>query len=816
LSRRSNQPGVWFKLVLGWTSRELMRTTIVQFLLLIVLASSLVVRANAQIHNGTVSGVVSDPTGALIANAVVSLEHPVAGQRHQLVTGNAGEFVFNNVPFDQYTLRVMAGGFEAASRPVVVRSNLPIRVEVVLTVAGSKASVEVSSQENLIERDSSSSATTIGESSVRHAPRTSRNRVLQELVSTAPGSATENNGLIHVRGVDDGILYVIDGIPIVDRLDAVSASPIDTDTINSMQVITGNIPAEFGGRSAAVVIVHPKSGIDSPFVGDFTLGAGDFRTDEIAAGIGGRFRRNFGFYFNSATHRSDRFLDPVDLGNFNNHGGGVNINLRTDWHPTATDTLIFNVAGNGSDFDVPNDSDQELAGQRQRQKLRDNSQAFTWQHVWNTRTVSDFAYFRRSHESMLESNESALPLFAEQDREHIRHGFLGSLTHERGGHNLKAGAEFQRVSPREFFKFFVTDEEEARERAITETVIAFDKDNPFVFRDHSARNQYSAYVQDAVSPLKNLSVQLGVRYDHTRLLVSAQEFSPRLGAVYFISRSNTAIRGSFNRLYQPPQVDNLLLSASEQARQLSPFATSEGGGSAAIKPERTSAWEVGFAQDVGGLFKLDASYWWRNFRNVGDPNVFFNTTVIFPNSVAEGYSRGVDVRVDVPERRGFSGYLSYTNQRILQTGPINGGLFLTDEFIEIGPGTKFIPDQDQRNTGSFAINYQHRRSRLLLSLSGRHESGVPLEVDADTLEQLKAAPGAELVDFDRGRVKPRTIFNIAAGLMIFSRDRIAGSLQFNVQNVFDWAFAYNFGNPFEGTHFGIPRRWSGTLEFNFH
>ena len=793
-----------------------MRATTRRFVLPHVLVAALFVSAQAQIHNGSVTGVVSDPTGALIANAVVRLDHPLAGQRHQLVTGNAGEFVFNNVPFDQYTLRVMASGFEVVSQPVVVRSNVPVKVEIRLAVAGSKTSVEVGSQENLVERDSSSSATTIGESSIRQAPRTSRNRLLQELVATAPGSATENNGLVHVRGVDDGILYVIDGIPIVDRLDAVSASPIDTNTINSMQVITGNIPAEFGGRSAAVVIVHPKSGIDSPLVGDFALGAGDFRTNEVAAGIGGRIQRSFGFYFNGATHRSDRFLDPVDLRNFNNHGGGVNLSLRADWHATSKDTLILNVAGNGSDFNVSNDLDQELAGQRQKQGLRDNAQALTWQHVWNTRTVSDFAYFRRAHESTLESNELALPLFAEQDRRHTRHGLLASVTHGRRGHNLKAGIEFQRVSPREFFTFFVTDEEEAEEREISDKVIAFDEDDPFIFRERTARNQYSAYVQDAFSPFKNLSLQLGVRYDHSRLLVSAQQFSPRLGAVYYISKSDTAIRGSFNRLYQPPQVDNLLLSASEQAGQLSPFATPGSGGKAAIKPERTSAWEVGFAQDVAGLFKVDAAYWWRNFRNVGDPNVFFNTTVIFPNSVAEGYSRGVDVRLDLPERRGFSGYLSYTNQRVLQTGPINGGVFLTEEFIEIGPGTKFIPDQDQRNTGSFAVNYRHRSSRLLLSLSGRHESGVPLEVEADRLEELKTAPGAELVNFDRGRVKPRTTFNIAAGLTLFTWDRVGGSIQFNIENVFDRPFAYNFGNPFEGTHFGIPRRWSGTLEFNFH
>jgi len=783
---------------------------------MIVMVGACLVAAQAQIQNGTVNGVVSDQTGALIADAVIRLDHPVNGNSHQVVTGIAGEFAFNNVPFAQYTLHVTASGFEPVSQPVVVRSNLPIKVEIRLAAAGSKSSIEVTSQEKLVDPDSSSSSTTIGQAAITHAPRTNRNRLLQELVAKAPGSATENNGLVHVRGVDDGILYVIDGIPISDRLDAVSASPIDSDTINSMQVITGNIPAEFGGRSGAVVIVHPKSGIDSPLVGDLSLGAGDLRTDEVAAGIGGRIRRDFGFYFNGATHRSDRFLDPVDPRNFNNRGGGINLSLRADWHASSKDTLILNLVGNGSDFNVPNDFDQQLAGQRQKQKLRDDAQALTWQHVWNSRTVTDVAFFRRAHESTLESNELALPLFAQQDRQTTRNGLLASITYERGGHNLKAGVEFQRVSLHEFFSFFVTDQNTARDRDITEQVIAFGKGEPFLLRDRTARHQYSAYVQDAFSVFKNLSLQVGLRYDHSALLVSAQQFSPRLGAVYFIPKSKTAIRASFNRLYQPPQVDNLLLSASEQARELSGFATPAGGGSAAIKPEKSSAWEVGFAQDVAGLFKLDAAYWRRSFRNVGDPNVFFNTTIIFPNSVAKGYSRGVDVRLDLPERRGFSGYLSYTNQRVLQTGPINGGLFLTSEFIDIQPGTQFIPDQDQRNTGSFAVSYQHRRSRLLLSFSGRYESGVPVEVEADRLEELKAAPGADLVNFARGRVKPRTTFDVSAGLPLFKKDRFGSAIQFNVQNVFDRRFAYNFGNPFEGTHFGIPRRWSGTLEFNFH
>src|SRR5262249_59519520 len=114
------------------------------------------------------------------------------------------------------------------------------------------------------------------------------------------------------------------------------------------------------------------------------------------------------------------------------------------------------------------------------------------------------------------------------------------------------------------------------------------------------RGQVSFYAQDQFSPLPNLTVQAGLRYDHTGLLVSDQQVSPRLGAVFFIPKTKTALRASFNRLFQPPQVDNLLLSSSEMARSLSPFATGPSGGGADIHPEKGSAYEAGFGQRFSG------------------------------------------------------------------------------------------------------------------------------------------------------------------------------------------------------------------------
>lgn len=770
--------------------------------------------AQAQIQIGTAKGVVRDPTGALVSNASVTLNNAITGFNASATTGQHGEYVFNDVPFGSYILRVEAAGFQAAVLEVSIRSNIPVTTGVRLNIAGVAESVNVETADTLVNSGFSATSTTIDESFIQHLPGAMRNRQLQKVIATAPGWRLENDGLLHVRGVDDGILYVVDGVPVTDRIDVVSGNAYDMETVRSMNIITGGIPAEFGGRSGAVVAIQSKSTIGTPLAGGFTLGGGSFGAGEMNATIGGGLRK-FGFLANVSGNRSRRFLDPVDPGNFNNRGGMLGLHFRTDWHPTDQDLVLFTFAANGSDFHITNDPEQELAGQRQRQELRDNRQSMRWQRAWSSTTVTDLALYRQAYESKLLGSDFDTPLFASQDRGNSRLGIVAGLTRSQKNHVIKVGFEASRVSLREFFTFAVTDPDEAQEAHISEAALDFDRDNPFLFSDRATGRQFSAYIQDAFSPFRNLTINAGVRYDYSNLLISEQQFSPRLGVVYFIPKTKTAIRGSIDRLFMPAQVENLLLSSSEQARQLSPFVTPDIAGGAEVPPERVTAYEIGFAQDLFGVLRLDGAYWSRSFRNYDDPNVFFNTTIIFPNSVARGFARGVDVRVDVPERKGWSGFLSYGNARILQTGPINGGLFLTDEAIEIGPGTKFIPDQDVRNAVSFGATYQLRRQGVWFSLLGRHESGVPLEVEEDELEELRTRTGADLVNFEHARVKPWTIFDFAAGFEMFREQRVSVQTQFSVENIANKRFVYNFGNPFSGTHFGHPRMIQARVKFTF-
>ncbi|MFY9553756.1 MAG: TonB-dependent receptor [Blastocatellia bacterium] len=767
--------------------------------------------AFAQIQIGTVRVTTTDPADAIVVGAVARLTNKLTGYSQAASTDERGVAVFNNVPFDDYLLAVVSPHFRQTTRRLAVRSNIPVEVEVKLAVPGTEESVDVEADKGLIERDSSSSELDLSEVSIRRAPGTLRS--VQQLVSTLPGWTTENNGLMHIRGVDDGVLFVVDGVPVADRLDSTMSTGLDTEMISAMNVLVGNLPAEFGGKSGAVVTIQPQSGIGKPLTGSLQLSGGSFDAREISASLAGG-TKDWGFFVAGSTGRSDRYLDPVDPRNFNNTGGAARISARADWHPAPDDILIINVSINGSDLHVPDRLEQELAGQRQRQEFRDNSQSVSWQRTWSSKTVSNIAVFHRFHEARLIGSSFDTPLFAAQDRRHARLGLLGSVTRILGRHTLKAGFDTTRVNPTEFFTFSITDPDAAREEGISDEALAFNKSRPFVFRDRKTRGQFSGYFQDQVSPVENLTFSAGLRYDHSSLLISEQQFSPRVGAVYFIPGTQTSVRASFNRLFMPPQVENLLLSDSAQARALSPFQDATGGGSR-VRAERTSSYEAGFAQDLRGWLRLDAVYWWRNFKNYDDPNVFFSTVIIFPNSVAEGFARGVDVRLDVPERAGWSGFLSYTNQRMLQIGPINGGLFLTDDVIEIGPGTRFIPDHDERNTGALEVMYRHRGSGWWAAFSGRHQSGVPLEVDPDRLVELKSKPGAELVDFGRGRVKPRTVLGVSTGADLFRKERVGLSVQVDLLNLTDRRFAYNFGNPFEGTHFGAPRQWNLRVRLSF-
>ena len=764
--------------------------------------------AAGQLQQGSIFGTIAGPNGAPIDQAAVTLIDQ-RGNAVASVTASGGEFRIANVAPGSYSMKAEAPPFEGLVQSLTVADALPIRIDLRLSAVRAEQVVVTDETSQPV---STATRVTLAGDAVRRAPFRISSRGLQDAIATTPGFATEDNGLLHARGVDDGFLYVIDGVPMYERMDGVHGVAPDPEMVESLNVIVGHVPAEFGFKSGGVIEVRTSSSRGDSWLGHVQVNGGTDATRQGSSVFGGPLSRSTALTFGISGQRSDRFLDPVHPDNLHNDGSAVNATAELGWtvSPASTITVLGGFGRSG--FAVPHNEEQHESGQDQRQRNRQTWQTASWQRAWSSRTVSQTAAYHRSGSAALFGSDHDIPLHINADRSLRRVGALASVTHQRSRHVLKAGFEVSRLSLHEDFSFFVTDEDEGEDAELSDGALEHDDDNPFVFRGRANPTLFAFYIQDSIRFGYGLTVDVGVRADRTRMLRPAEQWSPRLGAAYHLPRSGTVVRASVDRFFQPPQAENLLLGSSEEARELSPFVEEAVGGGEELEPERQWATEVGFNQTLRHGVRLDVSYWRRRVENAADPNVLFGTTIIFPNSVARGHGSGVDLRLELPRRRGVSAYLSYTNSRVVQFGPVTGGLFLEDEVIEIADGTAFTPDHDQRHVGAFGLSYDHARSGAWVSLTGRYESGTPLEVDEDDLDELLDRPGSDLIDLDRGRVKPRQLFDVLAGVRLFR----AGGNEFSVRgallNITGRRFAYNFGNPFSGTHFGPGRTFQVGLQ----
>jgi hypothetical protein len=755
--------------------------------------------AHAQLQLAAIDGLVTGPDGIALAGATVTLLDRVGNPVRMVMTSTDGRFRFSDVQPGSYAISADAVPFHARMRDVQVGGLLPLAVTLRMSAVVSEQ-VQVRAS-GVAESGATSTRMTLGGDSVRNAPARVRSRGLQDVLASVAGWGSEDNGLLHVRGVDEGVLYVVDGVPAYERFDSLFGVAPDPMTVESITVSTGYIPPEFGFKSGAVVEVRSASSVADRWAGS---GEGLLASDDAvdgAAVAGGALSNSSSLALNLGGYRSSRFLDPTHPDNFHNSGGAVTGGGEWGWRMAPSSTLRAVAGVSRSRFDVPHGEVQEAAGQDQRQRVGGSWQTLSWERAWSPATITTLAGYHRSAGTTLDGSGDDTPLFVQADRRLRRVGVLASATHSRGRHVLKVGAEAAHLSLHEDFLFAVTDPDED-EADFTPAVKGFTIERPFVFSGTGTPSLLSAYAQDSMRLADRLTVDVGVRADWSRMLTLASQVSPRLGVAYRVARTGTLVRASYGRFFQPPQAENLLLASSVQARVLSPFASEPGSGGADLVPERQSAVEAGVDQTLKPL-RLDVAWWRRWVRNAADPNVFLGTTIIFPNAVAHGWASGIDVRLDVAPQHGWSGFVSYSNSHVQQAGPITGGLFLEDDVGDLAEGERFTPDHDQRNVAAAGLSFVG--DGFSAAANARFESGTPLQLGDEDLDELQDRPGAELVDFERGRVKSRRTLDLTFSQRVHRAAGAELSFRLSLLNVTNVRWAYNFGNPFSGTHFGPGR-----------
>jgi hypothetical protein len=442
----------------------------------------------AQSSSGTVHGSVLDPSGAVIAGAAVTIENPVSHYSRSTTTDSQGKFEFDNLPYNNYHLSAAAtaAGFQVASEDVNVRSVVALEVKISLTLGKATQTVTVEAGADLVEA-TPTTHTDVDRGLFDKVPLESQSSELSSVVTlSVPGISADSNGLFHSFGDHASNSFALDDEPITDQQSKVFSNQIPLDAVQSMEVIEGAPPAEYGDKTSLVIAVTTRSGLGQTQPhGDVTASYGTFGTSNggFDLGWGGQ---NWGNFISANDMNTGRFLDGPEYQVFHDHGNEENAFDRVDFKPSAADTLSVNLGFTRSWFQTPNSYDAQdatawsglvvdnnglgpnglpVGPADQRSQIRTFNVAPTWTRVANAHTVFTFgAWVRQDQYNYYPSDNPFADLQPDlqlqtigQNRTLTSLGLRASVSYVNGIHNLKAGVIYENTILTEKDAFGIVD-----------------------------------------------------------------------------------------------------------------------------------------------------------------------------------------------------------------------------------------------------------------------------------------------------------------------------------------------------------------------
>ena len=756
--------------------------------------------AQAQQMRGALRIEVRDAGGAALAPAAALVSE--ANQFHEtFIVGTDGRYVAQGLSFGVYRLSLTAEGFAPWSDLIEIHSEAPLLVSVTMGVAPVITHIKVSDSATLVDPYSTGTLYPIGRQTISESLAGQPGRDLSNLVDELPGWLSEANGVLHPRGSEYDVQYIVDGLTLTENRSLAFAPPFDADDVRSMRVLTSNYPAEYGRKLGGIVEVTTEKHVPSGLHGQFDGSGGSFATLNGTAAVSYVSGKNH-FGASGDGFHSDRYLDPPVLSNYTNrvNNGGFSALYERDF--SDRDRLRVSVSQSAVRFLVPNELVQQQAGQRQDRSSIETVGQIHYQHSISPDLFLSFSGAVRDAAVTLFSNPMATPVIVSQDRGY-REGYgRADLAGHHGHHDWKVGIDSILSPVQERLQYAITDPTEFDPRTRQQ----------FQFSEHHWDIEPSAYVQNQIH-MGNWNVSAGLRFDHYGFVVHESAWSPRLGVSRYLASLNLLIHASYDRVFQTPAVENLLLASSPQLGSVNSIVVR-----LPVQAARANYFEVGATKALFDHLRLDANVFRRDFRNYSDDDVLLDTGVSFPIAFARARIAGEEVRLEVPYWGRFSGFLSYANQSGVGQGPITGGLFLGSKAVAgLTDSSRFAVSQDQRNTARARVRFQ-ASTRLWLALGGQYGSGLPADAHGADLQFLLAQYGAAILDrvnFDRGRVRPSFSLEAAAGLDLYHKEQRSASFQIQVANLTDRVNVINFASLFSGTAVAPPRSISARLKLAF-
>jgi hypothetical protein len=739
------------------------------------------IQAQSAGNSGTIYGTVTDASGAVIPSATVAVENPVSGYNRQTKSDSSGHYQFNNLPLNPYHLSISAPGFSFFAQDVDIRSSVPITLASSLKVGAASTTVEVTTNGgDLIEGDPVGH-TDIDRDLFQKLPLESASSSLSSLVTLAsPGVAADSNGLFHGLGDHASNSFSIDGQPITDQQSKIFSNQLPSNSVQSLEVISGAPPAEYGGKTSLVIQVTTRSGqgVTTP-TGSVSTSFGTFgsSTGSVDLSYGGK---DWGNFIEVDGLNTGRFLDPPEFVVFHSKGNELNIFDRIDRQLSSTDSVHLNLGLSRSWFQTPNTYDNlnvqnvlsggtssspvfgAVGNTDQRSKILTYNVAPTYTRTVGANSVFNLGGFvRRDDYNYYPSNNPLADLgpiqneSITQNRSLTNAGVRSDISYVKGIHNIKVGAVYQQTFLREndgigvinstfnspcvdssgnSLPGFTSPTQCANAGYVSNDPSAGGSFNPdllpydltrggslFSFNGHTDVKELAVYAEDQITA-GNWNFNVGMRGDLYNGLAITRQAEPRVGAAYTIKQTSTVLRVSYARTLETPFNENLVVSSQGcGSAVLSPLLACTPGVSTTLQPGFRNEFHAGLQQAFGKNFVLSGDYIWKYTHNAFDFSILGNTPIFFPIDWHNSKIPGFDLRADVPNFHHISAFVVMSSVAARFFPPQSAGAGAT-----VGQsGFPFRIDHDERFNQTTHLQYTIPVKRApWVGFNWRYDSGL--------------------------------------------------------------------------------------------
>ncbi len=726
------------------------------WVLIAVTAMAVSAAAQSGGNSTSVNGTVVDPSGSVVVNATVEIHNPVSQFDRTTTTDSAGKFSFPNVPFNPYHLTVTAEGFASYATDIDVRSVVPVSVSANLEVKGSSETVTVeSSAQDLLENEPTFH-TDVDRQLFDKLPLESESSAVSSLVTLAsPGIAADSNGLFHGLGDHAQNSFSLDGQPITDQQSKVFSNQIPLDSVQSMEVIAGAPPAEYGDKTSIVINVTTRSGQDvTTPTGTLTTSYGSFGTSNVDFNLayGGQ---NWGNFIALNGLNSGRFLDPPEFTITHDKGNEENVFDRVDYQFTPGDSVHFDLGFTRSWFQTPNSFDSEdatpwkgvvvdtggigpngipVGPTDQRSQIKTFNIAPSWTRLISHTTVFTLdTYVRRDQFNYYPSGDPFADLgpvslqreTVGQDRTLTNYGLRPELSYVKGINNLKIGGMYEQTPVTEDDTLGIVDPtlNPPGTSSYDPVLAPYDLTRGghlFAFHGHTDVKELAVYVDDAITK-GNWNFRLGVRGDFYNGITEQKQGEPRLGVAYNVKKTNTVLRVSYARTMETPFNENLVLSSLGCTNAvLNPLLACSSFSLTPLTPGWRNEFHAGIQQAFGKYIVFSGEYIWKYTHNGFDFSVLGNTPITFPVEWDRSKIPGFAGRVSVPNYHGFSALMVFSSVAARFFTPQIGGAGATPS----APSGVFRIDHDEHFNQTTHMQYQPWKRGPWLGFNWRYDSGL--------------------------------------------------------------------------------------------